>query len=40
MISFRYLIGIKSGIADVFSHNYVKIGVDPNDSLPLIFFIF
>ena len=31
----RYLIGVKSGITYVISHNYVKIKVDSYDSLPL-----
>ena len=40
MISFtiglhRYLMGVKSGITYVISHNYPKIKVDWYDSLPL-----
>ena len=31
----RYLIGVKSGITYVISHNYAKIKVDSYDSLPL-----
>ena len=31
----RYLIGVKSGITYVVSHNYAKIKVASNDSLPL-----
>ena len=31
----RYLIRIKSGIVDVFSHYYAKIKVDSYDSLPI-----
>ena len=31
----RYLIGVKSGITYVFSHNYAIIKVDSYDSLPL-----
>ena len=31
----RYLIGVKSGITCVFSHNYAKINVDTYDSLSL-----
>ena len=31
----RYLVGVKSGISYVISHNYVKIKVDSYDSLPL-----
>ena len=31
----RYIIGVKSGITYVFSHNYVRIKVDSFDSLPL-----
>ena len=31
----RYIIGVESGIAYVFSHNYAKIKVDSYDSLPL-----
>ena len=31
----RYLIGVKSGIKYVISHNYAKIKVDSYDSLPL-----
>ena len=31
----RYLIGVKSSIAYVVSHNYAKIQVDSFDSLPL-----
>ena len=31
----RYLIGVKSGITYVFSHNYARIIVDSYDSLPL-----
>ena len=31
----RYIIGVKSGIVYVFSHNYAKIKVDSYDSLPL-----
>ena len=30
----RYLIGVKSGITYVISHNYAKIKVDSYDSLP------
>ena len=33
--SIRYLIGVKSGITYVFSHNYARIKVDSYDSLPL-----
>ena len=33
----RYLIGVKSGITYVISHNYAKIKVDSYDSLPLGF---
>ena len=32
---FRYLIGVKSGITYVISHNYAKVKVDSYDSLPL-----
>ena len=39
MISFtattRYLIGIKSGITYVISHNYAKIKIDSYNSFPL-----
>ena len=31
----RYSISAKSGISYIVSHNYVKIKVDPNNSLPL-----
>ena len=31
----RYLIGIKSGVLYVFSHNYARIKVDSYDSLSL-----
>ena len=31
----RYLIGVKSGIADLIPHNYAKIKVASYDSLPL-----
>ena len=31
----RYLIGRKSGITYVFSHNYIRIKIDSNDSLSL-----
>ena len=31
----RYLIGVKSGITYVISHNYAKIKVDSYDTLPL-----
>ena len=31
----RYLTGVKSGMADVISHNSAKIRVDSCDSLPL-----
>ena len=31
----KYLIGVKSGITYVISHNYTKITVDSYDSLPL-----
>ena len=31
----RYLIGVKSGITCVFSHNYARIKFDSYDSLPL-----
>ena len=31
----RYLIGVKSGITNVFSHSYSKIKVDSYDLLPL-----
>ena len=31
----RYLIGVKSGIMYIISHNYAKIKVDSYDSLPL-----
>ena len=31
----RNLIGVKSGLTYVFSHNYVKIKVDSYDPLPL-----
>ena len=31
----RYLIGAKSGITYVISHNYAKIKADSHDSLPL-----
>ena len=31
----RYLIGIKSSIDYVISHNYAKVKVDLDDSLPL-----
>ena len=31
----RYLIGVKSDIAYVFSHNYPRIKVDSYDSLPI-----
>ena len=30
----RYLIGVKSGVTYVISHNYAKIKVDSCDSLP------
>ena len=33
--SIRYLIGVKSGIIYVISHNYAKIKVDSYDYLPL-----
>ena len=32
---FRYLIGVKSGITYVISHNYAKVKVDSYDYLPL-----
>ena len=31
----RYLVGVKSGITYVISHNYPKIKIDSYDSLPL-----
>ena len=31
----RYLLGLKSGIRYVFSHNYAKIKIDSDDDLPL-----
>ena len=31
----RYLISLKSGIADIFSHYFAKIKVDSYDSLPI-----
>ena len=30
----RYLMGVKSGITYVISHNYAKINIDSYDSLP------
>ena len=31
----RYLMGVKSGITYVISHNYAKINIDSYDSLPV-----
>ena len=31
----RYLMGVKSGITYVISHNYAKINIDSYDSLPI-----
>ena len=31
----KYLILLKSGIADVYSHKYMKIKVDPDNGLSL-----
>ena len=33
--SLRNLIGLKSGITYVFSHNYAKFKIDSDDDLPL-----